>query len=101
MSVRARYLLVIVGLILAVVATLAYFHGSRLLSTHLAAKNTAGNMVAANVFSLAQQAINTNPQKSAQDAIKEDAQVRAGLKQATAIITFPIWRFWLPMARNH
>ncbi len=79
MSVRARYLLVIVGLILVIVSALAYFHCSRLLSAHLAAKSAAGNMVAANVFALAQQAINKNPQKSAQDAIKEDAQVSAWL----------------------
>ena len=79
MSVRARYLLVIVGLILAVVSALAYFQCSRLLSAHLAAKSAAGNMVAANVFALAQHAINNNPQKSAQDAIKDDAQVSAWL----------------------
>ncbi len=79
MSVRARYLLVIVGLILSVVSALAYFQCSRLLSAHLAAKSAAGNLVAANVFALAQQAINTNPNKSAQDAIKEDAQVSAWL----------------------
>ena len=79
MSVRARYLLVIVGLILAVVSALAYFQCSRLLSAHLAAKSAAGNMVAANVFALAQHAINNNPQKSAQDAIKDDAQVSSWL----------------------
>jgi signal transduction histidine kinase len=79
MSVRARYLLVIVGLILIVVSVLAYFQCSRLLSAHLAAKSATGNLIAANVFALAQQAINTNPNKSAQDAIKDDAQVRAWL----------------------
>ncbi len=79
MSVRARYLLVIVGLILIVVAALAYFQCSRLLSEHLTAKTAAGNMVATNVLALAQQAIDANPNKSAQDAIKEDAQVRAWL----------------------
>ena len=79
MSVRARYLLVIVGLILIIVSALAYFQCSRLLSAHLAAKSAAGNMVAANVFALAQQAINKNSQKSAQDAIKDDAQVSAWL----------------------
>lgn len=75
MSVRARYLLVIVGLILVIVSALAYFQCSRLLSAHLAAKSAAGNLIASNVLALAQQAINTNSQKSAQDAIKEDAQV--------------------------
>ncbi|MBL8204717.1 MAG: PAS domain-containing protein [Blastocatellia bacterium] len=79
MSVRARYLLVIVGLLLVVVAALAYFQGSRLLSAHLTAKNAAGNLVAANIFALAQRAIDSNPQKSAQDAIKDDAQVSAWL----------------------
>ncbi len=79
MSVRARYLLVIVGLILVVVSALAYFQCSRLLSAHLAAKSAAGNLVAANVFALAQQAINNNMQKSAQEAIKEDTQVSAWL----------------------
>ena len=79
MSVRARYLLVIVGLILVIVSALAYFQCSRLLSAHLAAKSAAGNLVAANVLALAQQAINTNSQKSAQDAIKEDTQVSAWL----------------------
>jgi signal transduction histidine kinase len=79
MSVRARYLLVIVGLILVVVAALAYFQCSRLLSAHLVAKSAAGNMIAANVLALAQEAVNANPQKSAQDAIKDDAQVSAWL----------------------
>jgi signal transduction histidine kinase len=79
MSVRARYLLVIVGLILVVVGALAYFQCARLLSAHLTAKNAAGNMIAANVLALAQEAVNVNPQKSAQDAIKEDAQVSAWL----------------------
>ena len=79
MSVRARYLLVIVGLILVVVSALTYFQCSRLLSAHLAAKSATGNLVAANVFALAQQAINNNSQKSAQDAIKDDTQVSAWL----------------------
>ncbi len=82
MSVRARYLLVIVGLILVIVSALAYFQCSRLLSAHLVAKSAAGNLIAANVLALAQQAINTHSQKSAQDAIKEDAQVSAWLAAA-------------------
>lgn len=75
MSVRARYLLVIVGLILIVVAALAYFQCSRLLSAHLVEKNAAGNLIAANVLALAQQAINSNPNKSAAEAIRDDPQV--------------------------
>ncbi len=82
MSVRARYLVVIVGLILVIVSALAYFQCSRLLSAHLAAKSAVGNLIAANVLALAQQAINTHSQKSAQDAIKEDAQVSAWLAAA-------------------
>jgi signal transduction histidine kinase len=80
MSVRARYLIVIIGLVMLVVAALAYFQCSRLMNSHLAAQSAAGNLVAANVFALAQQAINHNPQKAAHDAIKEDAQVRAWIE---------------------
>ena len=79
MSVRARYLIVIIALILLIVTTLASFQCSRLLQAQLTAKSAVGNMIAINVFSLAQEAINNNPQKSAQAAIKDDPQVKVWL----------------------
>lgn len=79
MSVRARYLAVIISLILTVVIALTYFQCARLMSEHLVAKITAENMIATNALALAQHAVNDSPQMSAQEAIKDDAQVRAWL----------------------
>lgn len=79
MSVRARYLVVIISLVLLVVGSLAYFQCARLMHAHLTAKVAAENMIATNVLALAQKAVNERPQMAAQEAIKDDAQVRAWL----------------------
>ncbi len=79
MSVRARYLAVIISLITMVVAALAYLQCARLMSEHLAAKVAAENMIATNALALAQRAVNDRPQMSAHEAIKDDTQVRAWL----------------------
>ncbi len=79
MSVRARYLTVIFSLIVVIVVALTYFVNARLMSAHLASKVAAGNMIASSVFTLAQQTITNNPQKSAQDAIRDDPQVKSWL----------------------
>ncbi len=76
MSVRARYLIVVISLIFFAVSALAYFQCSRLMNAHLSARTAAGNFVANSVFALAQEAINSNPQKAAQAAIKDDPQVQ-------------------------
>ena len=79
MSVRARYLTVIFSLIVFIVVALTYFVNARLMSAHLASKVAAGNMIASSVFTLAQQTITNNPQKSSQDAIRDDPQVKSWL----------------------
>lgn len=80
MSVRARYLAVIISLTFLVVAALAYFQCARLMGEHLATKVAAENMIATNALALAQRSVSDNSLKlSAQEAIKNDAQVRAWL----------------------
>ncbi len=79
MSVRARYLTVIFSLIVFIVVVLTYFVNARLMSAHLASKVAAGNMIASSVFTLAQEAITNNPQKAAQEAIRDDPQIKSWL----------------------
>ena len=79
MSVRARYLVVIISLVTIVVVALVYFQCARLMGAHLTAQVAAENMVATNALSLAQKSVDDSPQMSAQEAIKDDPQVRAWL----------------------
>ncbi|HYE73514.1 MAG TPA: hypothetical protein VEF04_09285, partial [Blastocatellia bacterium] len=82
-SVRTRHLIVAVGLILVAVCTLAFFHISQSLSTHLAAKRKLASTIATQIFKLAQEAVFRPPQQEPKIAISTDAGVRALLETST------------------
>lgn len=82
-SVRTRHLLVAVGLTLLAVCSLSFFHATRLLTAHLAAKRELATIVATQIFKLAQEAVFRPPQQEPQEAISNDAGVRALLEAGT------------------
>jgi signal transduction histidine kinase len=81
-SVRTRHLTVIVSLLLAAASALLCFNLTRLLNAQLAAKHKAIETLADQITLIAQQAILSRPQESAQVTVGQD-QALASLVKAS------------------